>query len=338
MRHLFRAILGGVAIAALLVAVDFSTSLFAPTSGVTAPGLFIPDALRGSALQPGFRAMMTRAGHRFEVQINSRGYRDEEWDLTDARPRVLVVGSSATFSVGLPREAGIAAQLRAALGSDIVVLNTATYTYGLPAEIETIKRECPATHPFLVLYVHEYKNTRSDFLVLRPVTEGDAPSRDTITPWGITLPALRALLSNNGLHPRQIAERLIGLDRLPSHYVDRYAETTGTGFLPENAGRAAALVLSMKEEAQRCGARFLMAILPGPAEAYYGLREPATQAFIGALHAARLDDIVIDTRSDVPLGCDCFLSAYDYPNATGAKLFAAAIAPRVTKLRSQEAR
>ncbi len=281
--------------------------------------------------------MMTRAGHRFEVQINSRGYRDAEWDLADARPRVLIVGSSATFSAGLPREAGIAAQLQAQLGPAVVVLNTATYTYGLPAEIETIERECPATHPFLVLYVHEYKNTRSDFLVLRPVTEGDAASPDTVAPWGITLPALRALLSINGLHPRQVIERMVGLDHLPRHYVDRYAETTGTGFVVENAGRAAALIGSMKEAAQNCGARFLVAILPGPAEAYYGLREPATEALIGALQAAGLDDKVIDARDGIPLGCDCFLSAYDYPNATGAKLFAAAIGQRITKLRSQEA-
>ena len=47
---------------------------------------------------------------------------------------------------------------------------------------------------------------------------------------------------------------------------------------------------------------------------------------------------LIDTRPGIPLGCDCFLSAYDYPNATGAKLFAAAIAPHILKLRSPEAR
>jgi hypothetical protein len=319
-----------------LLAADFVASFFVPTSGVTSPGLFIPDAVRGSALQPGFRATMTRAGHRFEVAINKNGYRDAEWNLEDARPRVLVIGSSATFAVGLPREAGIAAQLARQLGPDIVVLNTGTYTYGLVSELLTIRRECPATHPFLVLDIQEYKNTRQDFLVLRPVETGDALSTDTVTSWGITLPALRALLSINGLHPRQIAERIVGLDHLPPRYAERYAMTTGAGFAPENAGRAASLIGDMDQAAQRCGARFLVAILPGPAEAYYGLREPATEALLEALRAAGLADKVIDTRTGIPLGCDCFLSAYDYPNANGATLFASAIAPHVAALHPQE--
>jgi hypothetical protein len=330
-RH--RIALALAAIVATLVAADFAASFFVPTSGVTSPGLFIPDAVRGSALQPGFHAVMTRAGHRFEVTINSSGYRDAEWALEDERPRVLVVGSSATFAVGLPREAGIAARLASELGPDIVVLNTATYTYGLISELETIRRECPATHPFLVLYIHEYKNTRRDFLELRPVGAGDAPdATDTVAPWGVTLPALRALLSINGLHPRQLVERMIGLDRLPRSYVERYASTMGPGFAPENAGRAAALIEQMDEAAQGCRAQFRMAILPGPAEAYYGLREPATEALLAALRTAGLGDKVIDTRPGIPLGCDCFLSAYDYPSATGARLFASALAPRIATL------
>jgi hypothetical protein len=337
MRRLYRLASALVALAALLLGADFVASFFVPTSGVTSPGLFIPDAARGSALQPGFQATMTRAGHRFDVRINSRGYRDEEWSLTDARPRVLVVGSSATFAAGSPREAGIAAQLAVQLRPGIAVLNTATYTYGLPAELETIKRECPVVRPFLVLYVHEYKNTRSDFLVLRPVAEGQEPeAMDTVAPWGATLPALRALLSLHGLHPRQIAERVIGLDHLSHDYVARYAQTTGPSFVPGNAERAATLIGEMVEASRQCGAQFLMAILPGPAEAYYGLREPATEALIGVLRAKGLGDAVIDTRDRIPLGCDCFLSAYDYPNATGAKLFAAIIGQRVSTLRPQE--
>ena len=335
-RRIYRIALTLVAIVAALVATDFVASFFVPTSGVTSPGLFIPDAVRGSALQPGFHATMTRAGHRFEVTINKNGYRDAEWNLEDARPRVLIIGSSATFAVGLPREAGIAAQLAKQLGPDVVVLNTGTYTYGLVSELATIRRECPATHPFLVLDLQEYKNTRQDFLVLRPVETGDALSTDTVASWGVTLPALRALLSINGLHPRQIAERLIGLHALPPSYVERYAMTTGPGFAPENAGRAASLIGDMVQAAQSCGAQFLMAILPGPAEAYYGLQEPATEALLEALRAADLADKVIDTRTDIPLGCTCFLSAYDYPNANAATLFANAIAPHVTALHQRE--
>ena len=329
-RHRF--VLTLVALLAALVAADFAASFFVPTSGVTSPGLFIPDAVRGSALQPGFHATMTRAGHRFEVTINKNGYRDAEWNLEDTRPRVLVVGSSATFAVGLPREAGIAAQLAAQLGSDVVVLNTGTYTYGLVSELETIRRECPATHPFLVLYIHEYKNTRRDFLELRPVEADDAPSADTVARWGVTLPALRTLLSINGLHPRQLVERMIGLDRLPRSYVERYAMTTGPGFAPENAGRAAALIEDMDEAAQHCGAQFLMAVLPGPAEAYYGLREPATEALLAALRTAGSGDKVVDTRPSIPLGCDCFLSAYDYPSATGPEASLVAVVGQPVEL------
>ena len=84
--------------------------------------------------------------------------------------------------------------------------------------------------------------------------------------------------------------------------------------------------------AEGCGAHFLVAVLPSPAEAYYGLREPATDAFLDSLGIRRLADKVVDTRDGIPLGSNFFLSAYDYPNASGASAYAAAIAPRIVAL------
>ncbi|MBV8649880.1 MAG: hypothetical protein JO255_00350 [Alphaproteobacteria bacterium] len=331
--RLFRRLIIAAAIVVTgLAAAEITASLFLPASGVTNPDLYIPDAARGSALRPGFKETIVRAGHSFEVSINSNGYRDDEWPLQDPRPRVLLVGSSAAFGVGLSHEQSLAGQLERDLAPKILAFNTATYTYGPISELPTILRECPTVHPFLVLYLHEYKNTRADFLVPRPTSGPEEPDPQSERRWGVTLPALRTLLSDHFLHPRQIVERLVGLDRLPHDYLERYAQTIGPDYAPENAARAAALIREMAAAAQQCGAKFQMAVLPGPAEAYYGLREPATEALLAALRSAGMADDVIDTRSGIPLGSRLFLTAHDYPNAAGAAYLAGAIAPHAAAM------
>jgi hypothetical protein len=323
-----------VAVAALLslgiglALAEILASLVLPTTGTVPPDLFIADATRGLALRPGFIGTIERAGHRFTVSINADGYRDDPMS-GGTLPRILVVGSSAGFGVGLSRDASLAGQLAHALAPRFAVIGAAVYTYGPVQVLETIRRDCAKTQPAMVVYLHEYKNTRTDFLALRHVSaeaEVDAPaSRPTFS-----LLSLRSLLSNNHLHPRQIAERLIGLDRLPIGYRNRYVTTTGPEFPPENARRTAAIIAEMTNVARRCGADFRMAILPGPNEAYYGIAEPATEALLGALRAAGNGDAVIDARAGVTLGSDLFLSAIDYPNAAGAAYLGSRIAAQIS--------
>lgn len=300
--------------AALLVTAVFTADLVVgrfliPASGSYPPGLFVRDASRSLALTPNFSTIATRAGISFPISINSDGYRDVEWQ-DDGRTRILLVGSSATFGVGLARDAGIAAKLGAALGPQMQVLNTGVYSYGPPQILSTIEKECAALHPRLVLYLHEYKATRRDFLTDRIFPEADGTANPATaaeppaTAWDLSLVSLRSYLSLHDLHPRQIGERLFGLDRLsPRYLLTHYASTLPSAeFTVEGADEAARLIVAMDAAARNCGARFAMAVLPGPTESYYGLREPATELVLKHLVDSPQPISILDTRTGIPRG------------------------------------
>jgi hypothetical protein len=310
-----------------LYAAEFAVGRFLlAESGAFPDDMFVSDATRGIALAPGFDREVVRV-MPFRVTVNREGYRDREWSETRA-PRVLLVGSSAAFGVGLDARDGIAARLGAALGPEAAVLDAGVYSYGPPQILATIERECPRWQPAAIVYVHEYKLARRDFLSNRSPASvvggtGEAPRR-----FGLALPALRAYLSNQGWHPRQIVERLRGLDRLtPDYLVAHYAVTKPSPeYCADCAARAAETIRRMRAASTGCGARFLMAVLPGPAEATYGMREPATEAVLAALRRAEGDFPIFDLRAEVPRGTRFHIPGLDYPNAPGAAWIAAHLA------------
>ncbi|MDB5405529.1 MAG: hydrolase-like protein acetyltransferase AlgX [Rhodospirillales bacterium] len=317
-----------VVLVIVLVVAEIVAARVLPSTGVVPPDLFIADATRGLALRPGFNGTITRAGHSFDVHIDAAGYRNDA-PPPERSQRILVIGSSAGFGVGLSREASLVGQLARDLAPDFSVINAAVYTYGPVQSLETLRLECPKTRPALVLYLHEYKDTRTDFLRLRYISgdvEVDVPNRPTVS-----LLLLRSLLSDKRVNPRQIIERLIGIDRLPISYRNRYATTIGSDFPPENAKRTAELIGEMAALARQCGADFRVAVLPAPNEAYYGITEPATETLLTALRAAGNGEPVIDARTGIKLGSEFFLSAIDYPNAVGATYLGARIAAQIPR-------
>jgi len=324
-----------VATLALIGANAVTGRFLVPQTGSYPIGLFINDAARGLAAAPHFSGMATRAGVSFPVTINNAGYRDAEW-VTDGRSRVLLVGSSASFGVGLSREAGIAAQLAQALGPSIAVLNAGIYSYGPPQILRTIEMECPALRPRLVLYLHEYKATRRDFMAERrpsPASEtvSDAPEAVGPPDWDLSFRALRAYLSGHGLHPRQLGENLMGLAHLsPAYLQAHYAVTLPSADFPiATTEKAASTITGMRDAATACGAAFAMAVLAGPAEAYYGMREPATELVLQHLAEASRPVAILDTRIGIPLGSRFSIAGLDYPNEAGAAWIAANLAPFV---------
>jgi hypothetical protein len=316
-----------------LAGAELVASWALPTTGVVPPDLFIADATRGLALRPGFHGTLTRAGHTFDVRIDDAGHRDDR-SHEGATPHLLVVGSSAGFGVGLSRESSLVGQLAHDLAGRFDVINASVYTYGPVQALDTLQRECSSTQPALVFYLYEYKNTRDDFLLPRHFSaeaEIDAPNKPTVT-----LLSLRSLLSDNHLHPRQITERLIGLDRLSLDYRNRYVTTTGPGFSSANADRVGAIIGEMVAAARACGADFRVAILPGPNEAYYSIAEPATERVLAVLRAAGYGERVIDTRAGIPRGSDFFLTGIDYPSAAGSAYLGARIAAGIPAVTSKQ--
>jgi hypothetical protein len=336
-RRIRRAVTVVLGMALALIGANVMAGKFLlPETGSYPTGLFVDDAARGLAAAPHFVGIVTRAGVSFPVAINNAGYRDAEW-VADGRPRILLVGSSATFGVGLPREAGIAARLAEALGPTVTVLNAGIYSYGPPQILRTIEKECPALRPRLVLYLHEFKATRRDFMAERrpsPQSEASAAAQEEVAPfdWDFSLHALRAFLSGHGLHPRQLGERVFGLARLsPDYLLAHYAMTLPSAEFPVTTTEAAArTILAMREAATACGADFAMAVLGSPAEAYYGLREPATASVLRHLAEASQPVPILDTRIGIPLGSDFATPGLDYPNEAGAAWIAADLAPFVS--------
>ena len=294
--------------------------------------MFVTDEIRGIALSPEFNQIVKRV-RSFRVHINPQGYRDQDWNQTKSR-RVLLVGSSATFGFGLDRKAGIAARLEEELGPNVSVLNSGVYSYGPPQALATIKLECPIWQPQIVVYLHEYKLTRIDFVSNRGSVERAKPINDVGASgnlFGWRLPALRMYLSNHGFHPSQIWERLHGLDRLGDAYINsRYAVTGSWGeSCRDCTSRVAAIIAGMQQAARKCSADFIMAILPGPGEAYYGFKEPATTDLLNKLAIIEPDLPLADLRHGIPLGSVLNIPGLDYFSTEGSRLIARKVARHI---------
>lgn len=309
-------------------------------------GLFVPDAARGYALAPGKQVLVQRV-HPFRIEVNERGYRDRAWNDAEPRPRILLVGSSAMFGFGVAAELRLGERLEHH-APGVRAYNAGVYGYGPPQARATIEKECAGLAPRLVLYVHEYKMTRRDFLgdPGRRVVDGQivnvtgangvvttGPGSAAEVPAGAPawkLHALRTWLWHRGWHPTQFGEALIGRERLPAAYVARrYLATTPGGEFPaEGPQRAAREVSAMAQAAQRCGARFAAILLPGPFEHRYA-EEPASAALRAAIGSAAE---VIDLRKQMAERPLLMLQGLDYFDAQALDGFARAVATALPRL------
>jgi hypothetical protein len=320
-------------------------------------GLFANDLSRGYALAPGRHGQVRRV-HAFDVEANPAGYRDRPWDTGDARPRILLVGSSALFGVGVPAEARLGERLEARSPRPLRAYNTGIYGYGPPQARATVEKECRPLGADLVLYVHEYKLARWDFLLpdARTVVNGalvnryDAPGRPRSTeamaviaasaqtpvaaPALWSLARLRAWLWRHGWHPTQVVEALRGRDSLPMAYLRRRYVTTADAneFPGDGPQRVAQEVRAMAAAATACGARFAMVLLPGPYEHRYPVDEPASAALLAALERAALPFAVIDLRRSLASRPALVLEGLDYFDAAALDGFAEALLPALAPL------
>jgi hypothetical protein len=123
----------------------------------------------------------------------------------------------------------------------------------------------------------------------------------------------------------------MGLARLsPAYLQAHYAVTLPSAEFPIATTEAAAsTIIGMRTATAACGADFAMAVLASPAEAYYGMREPATELVLQHLAEASQPVAILDTRIGIPLGSRFSIAGLDYPNEAGAAWIAADLAPFV---------
>jgi hypothetical protein len=89
------------------VGLDGLYSALSRKSSVPTPselfGCLTPDTIRAFSLRPDCTAIRAWGPHRYELAVNSQGFRDEkvrEVPPTDPRPRILMLGDSFTESMG----------------------------------------------------------------------------------------------------------------------------------------------------------------------------------------------------------------------------------------------
>lgn len=323
-----------------LVVVDLGLDIFLLKEGGGQPqGMYQVDKTRGYALSPNFSGEVRKATLT-PVKTNARGYRDIEWKF-DHSFRVLVVGDSFTFGSGLPIEQGFVAKARDKMKGDVEFYNAGIGGYGVAHVLETIRKECNIVKPRHIFYMYFSNDTRWDnmrtdaatvldgYLVPRFVDQGRRRLSDEQMAaalaesfkrrgWSLTrslrLFSIRRFISERQIHPRQVFERWFDVEGLEASYTSRYIATNNQSAYPaENAPLAAEMIGFMKDAAAGCGAQFTMIILPGYAEGYYGVIEPATKRLMKALSGKSID--ILDLRKHVVAGTNLALVGDGHYNA-----------------------
>lgn len=299
------------------------------------PGLFIPDDERGYAQRPGFSGRYD-GGVSFAIDINRSGYRGPDFPA-DKRPAILLLGSSATFGLGVEEPQTFRAQIEGRLGSPSPVVNAGVYGYGPPQSLRTLLRECRSHRVAIAVYIYEYKMPRADFLLeqSRTVSNGTVINRQpgpSIAPpasrWpdAVRLVGLRAFLSQRGWHPSQLWARWRGFDDRAALTRDRAMTANAADFPSHNIAVVAEWIGRLAAAAQECGASFVLAVLPDASEAFYGIREPATEAVLSQIGNSIE---VWDLRSAIEPGTVSVIPGMDYPRPEVVARLAAEIAARL---------
>jgi hypothetical protein len=327
-----RRMLGNLGLIALstyigLIVVDLGLDIYLLKEGGGQPqGLYQVDKTRGYALSANFSGEVRKATLT-PVQTNAHGYRDIEWKF-DQPFRVLIVGDSFTFGSGMPIAQGFVTKAREKMKGDVAFYNAGVGGYGVAHVLETIRKECSAVTPRHIFYMYFMNDTRWDnmradsttvadgYLVSRFADQGRRRLSDeeiaaalaeslNRPSWSLRrslrLFSIRRFISERQIHPRQVLERWFDVDGLEAPYTSRYMATNIPSAYPaENAPLAAGIISQMKNVAAECGANFTMIILPGYAEGYYGVIEPATARLMQALSGKGIE--ILDLRKNVAAG------------------------------------
>ena len=278
-----------------------------------------------------------------DISINSDGYRDEEWNIQEGVKKILLVGSTALFGLGVDKKDRLSERMEFYLG--LRVQNAGMYGYGPPQALRVINNFCKKNSYSIIFYIHEYKHSRNDFLKdparkvekgeLINITESESESKSKSIVskeqeklWfleRLEFLAIRDFLARNNLHPRQLYENWEGpLILGEEYYLKRYAATADeSGFPPYNTDLVAKNIKSMQRSAIKCGAKFVAVLLPGPQENRFRRDEPASKRLMKILPE---EILMADLRHALPQNNQLLLPGLDYYNPATLDEFAKILA------------
>jgi lysophospholipase L1-like esterase len=147
-------LVGGVA--AGLLAGELATRGLSPQSVLTIPSdLYVLESSDSYGLRPGFQGIVTnRTEFSHRVSINSVGLRGPELDWTDRARRILALGDSFAFGLGVEAEETFVHQLAERLragGIRATALNAGVPGYGIPDSVARFSRLGAQLKPDLVI-------------------------------------------------------------------------------------------------------------------------------------------------------------------------------------------
>jgi hypothetical protein len=147
--------------------------------------LFVGDPTLGYRLRPGFQGRQTLGEFDVALTVSARGFREEPASVRNDERRILGVGDSMTFGVGVAATETYLAVLEQRLRArsmPVEVVNAGVPGYGTRQELEVFRRERAVLKPELVLVgfyplndphdnVTPYPVERDGFLVSRDAAE-----------------------------------------------------------------------------------------------------------------------------------------------------------------------
>jgi lysophospholipase L1-like esterase len=165
-----RALYAGITLlastAVSLLAMEGVVRILEPVSEVRAhfrPGIFRPDPELGWALVPGYRGLRVEDDRSVPTTTNALGYRGPEWTASRRRAsvRVLVLGDSVAFGLGVRDEETYPAHLEALLrerGADAAVFNSGVPGYDTLQEGIVFRRLADEVQPGVVVVTWLYND------------------------------------------------------------------------------------------------------------------------------------------------------------------------------------
>jgi hypothetical protein len=156
------AVVSGCYLVALAFEIPLDVRAGSPRNGVASlRGLVQPARWGGYELVPGWRGIYDDGWAKSAVDINSRGDRDDEphQQPPGQRARVLLIGDSQTFGVGLPREDDIESQIERQSDGAVAAYNLGVPGYGPGDSLEHYREngDVDATHAFFLLYDNDLR-------------------------------------------------------------------------------------------------------------------------------------------------------------------------------------
>ncbi len=263
-RALFRALTISAAILAVFLIAELGLS--PPSEKRTLPPrryFYASDEVLGYRLNPGWSGTIRLKVHESTASINSIGLRGPEPRLDPAAIRILCLGDSFTFGLGVDDDEAYPAVLQNLLGERFEVFNVGVPGHGNDESRVMLERLAPTLSPDLVIAAffpaNDFIDNRRPAVEYRRVVDGYLVGRPTST-IDRSFVMLPVLWLSDRLYVVGAAHGAL------ARILDRsawWADRAGTGnFEPEDFTNTVSILTDLVHDIEKTGAEPLLFFVP----------------------------------------------------------------------------